>query len=213
MTSFLKHPYAFGCIAAALIILCLLVWWMKPARPNILGLSIYSHPSVPTVKQLKLGERSVVSRSTRGRNETGGATYSSRRGDALDFELAWYDILNKQAYALSFSIPAAELSTFGDANDHASIRIEVGPGADVIVTTPNPEELRQIGLTKTIDLAAPHKPALTLRELCAQNLTPDNAVTIDLAAAVEDWSLNAAMKKRDQYLQKQNEPKPRCLKN
>jgi hypothetical protein len=195
--------------AVALLAGAAVMFGMSENRLRVLSTDIRSHIAVPSVKRLSLNGREVVSASTRGRSETGAPDYPGRDG-TLTFDLAWYDILEKRAYALTFSVPSSDVSTFGEDGDHGSIAILTGPGADVTVTTPNPDALRLVGL-KQLDRITPEMEAdITLQQLCATPLDPDDAVAAQLADTVEDWSLEQAMQNRERWLAENPAPTARC---
>ena len=197
-----------------------MIWGMWPSRPTALGTDISSHISTPAALYLSLNGRVIVNGSIRGRAEGGGATYGSRWGDALNWDLAWYDILAERSYRLKFTISASELSTFGEDGSHATIRIFAGPGADVLATTTDPEVARLIGLRQTDNLPTIEEvPDIALRELCAEPLAADDPFTLRMKKFIasfkqvsnsEDFHLQNNLKARERYLQNNKTPIPRC---
>lgn len=196
-----------------------MIWGLWPSRPTALSTSIHSHVSTPAALYLSLNGREIVNGSIGGRNEGGGATYGSRWGDALNWDMVWYDILEERSYKLEFTISAAELSTFGEEGKHAMIDIIAGPGADITVTTTDSEVARLIGLRQTNDISALQKPRIVLRELCAEPLAADDPFTLrmkDFIASFkqvsnsEGFHLQSKLEGRERYFQNNKIPVPRC---
>jgi len=179
-------------------------------RPKVLDLSVHSHVAAPAVKRLIQNGRVVLELSTKGRNEGGPITYGDRSDDLLKFEFSWYDMVAQQAYSAQFELPAKTLSTFGDDKDHASVDITSGPGADVTVTTPNPEALRLIGLRQTDKITPEMDASVVLLELCAKPMPASEPLAKELAAGVEDWSRDRALDQRKRYLASNPAPQSRC---
>ncbi|TDT74157.1 hypothetical protein BDE40_2945 [Litoreibacter halocynthiae] len=187
-----------------------MIFGFGQSRPKSLSLSVHSHVAAPAVKRLVQNGRMVVELSTKGRNEGGPTTYGDRSDDLLQFELSWYDIVAKQTYSAQFELPAKKLSTFGDDKDHASIDIVSGPGADVKVTTPNPEALRLVGLRQTDKITPEMDAPVVLLELCAKPVAASQPLAQELAAGVEDWSRDRALEQRKRYLASNPAPRSRC---
>ncbi|OCX60460.1 hypothetical protein BFP70_17780 [Thioclava sp. SK-1] len=182
-------------------------------RPSGLGSSIGNNYMTPSVIRATLNGMYLLDRTTGGQSATGGFPYADAFSDKMNFELTWYDILAKKAYGISFTIRAKELSTFGDVRDHARVSVELGPGADVTVQTPDPEEMRLIGLKLSKELAAlPQQPPVVLRELCATEVPLDDPVVKILAGTVEDWSFNRAMENRKALIEQRGIVTSRCTK-
>jgi len=205
-------------VAMGLVAGGLMIWGLWPSRPTGLSTDINSHISTPASLYLSLNGRTIVDGTIGGRGETGGATYGSRWGDALNWDLAWYDILADRSYRLKFTISASELATFGGDGSHATIDIVVGPGADIIATTTDHEVARLIGLRQTEDVSALQKPRIILREICAEPLPDDDPFTQGKRKYVESFAhvsnsdgyhLERRLTAREKYLQN-NKITPRC---
>lgn len=188
---------------------------MADERPTTLSLTYGSHVAVPAVNRMILNGREIVSRSLKGRNESGPIEYLDGQGDALNFEVAWYDILNRQAYAAKFTVPASELTTLESLPYMATIDIINGPGADITVTTMNKEIAKLIG--KDADRRLPsldEAPDIVLREICAEALPPADSVAMELANAAvdpnEQEQLGYNLRSRDSYLSQHQMPVSRC---
>ena len=180
-------------------------------RPSGLGSTIVNSYMSPSVIRATLNGMRLVDRDTGGQSAGGGFPYADAFSDKMNFELTWYDILAKKAYRISFTMRAKELSTFGDVRDNAMVDVEMGPGADVTVTTPDPEEMRLIGLKLSEELAAlPQQPPVVLRELCATEVPLDDPVVKILAGTVEDWSFNRAMDHRQALIEQRGIVTSRC---
>lgn len=199
------------CLTATLVIVALIGAAMAffPNRPTTLSRSINSQLQSPSVMRLSVNGVRVVSYSIRGQNDTGGTPYKDRWNDELDFELYWYDILAERAYAASFTLEASTLPTFGGEGEHASIHVLIGPGADVTVTTSNPEAMRLIGLNRTEELTADMLPVV-LRELCARPVPPTDPIAADLASTIDEIAFETAMGKRERHLARERPVAPRC---
>ena len=214
MTDATGKPRMFKLLAAVGLVGGLMIWGLWPSRPTGLSTDIHSHISTPASLYLSLNGRTVVDGSIRGRGETGGATYGSRWGDALNWDLAWYDILADRSYRLKFTISASELATFGEDGSHATIDIVVGPGADIIATTTDHEVARLIGLRQTEDVSALQKPRIILRELCAEPLPDDDPLAQKLkeTSQANGWAdqLKESMENRARFLSNNEAPQPRC---
>lgn len=181
-----------------------------PKRPSVLGLDISSEPSQPKVMRLIQDGRAVVKQSMRGRVEVGGIDYASVFSSNISYALYWYDLDNAQGYEIAFKVDAKTLSTFGDAGDHASMRILAGPGADVTITTKQPELLRLIGLGREAEATPDMDAPVILSELCATPVGRDHQVIAELSSNIDEISLKAANRRRDVWRESGNPIEPRC---
>jgi len=202
-------------VAMGLVAGGLMIWGLWPSRPTALGTDIRSHISTPASLYLSLNGRKIVDGSIRGRAEGGGATYGSRWGDALNWDLAWYDILADRSYRLKFTISASELATLDVDGRDATINILVGPGADIVVTTAHPEVARLIALRMGKELAElKDADSVILRELCAEPMAADDPLTQKLkeTSQANGWAdqLKESMENRARFLSNNEAPQPRC---
>ncbi len=200
---------------AAIAVAAVMIWGLWPSRPTGLGTDITSHISTPASLYLSLNGREIVNGSIRGRAEGGGATYASRWGDALNWDLAWYDILADRSYRLKFAVAASELATLDTEKSNATISIVVGPGADIVVTTAHPEVARLIALRKGKELAELQgADPVILRELCAEPLPDDDPLAQKLKenSRANGWAdqLEESMENRARFLGNNLPPSPRC---
>ena len=192
-----------------------MIWGLWPSRPTGLSTDIHSHISTPASLYLSLNGRTVVDGSIRGRGETGGATYGNRWGDALNWDLAWYDILADRSYRLKFTISASELATLDTKESHATINIVVGPGADIVATTAHPEVARLIALRMGKELAELQgADPVVLREICAEPLPHDDPLAQKLkeTSQANGWAdqLKESMENRARFLSNNEAPQARC---
>lgn len=191
---------------------------MANEKPGTLSLRYGSHVTVPAVNRMVLNNRTIVSRSLKGRHENSPVEYLEGQGDALNFTVAWYDILNKQAYTAQFSVSASELSRAGALPHIATVEVMNGPGGDVVVTTLNAEVAKLLGKGTGQALPSPEQaPDIILRKICAQPLPPENALAVELAAAATDpdeqEQLGYDLRSRDSYLSEHPMPQSRCAEN
>ena len=156
-------------------------WLLWLDRPRTLSLGFHSDSSTPSIKQLQVNGHTGLRASVTGRSETGGAGYAHRFTDRIDFSVLWYDLIEERAWQANFSVYGRQLSTFGEKRDHAMLRITVGPGADVTVTTSNRESMRLGGIGRGDDLLGPdqrvlpqYRDPVILRELCATPFPVDD---------------------------------------
>jgi hypothetical protein len=211
-----QWQFGLACTAAALLAGYLL--WLD--RPGTLSLGYASHASTPSVKQMQVNGQMMVRDSVTGRNETGGGGFAHGFTDRMDFRVLWYDFHQQRAWTAEFSVHGRELSTFGNAGDHASLRVQVGPGADVTVTTPNREQLRLIGLGRADELDGPDGRQLpeylvpvVLRELCARPVPvddPEIRFMIERAMLEKPTHIESAFADRAWSLETKGIPDQRC---
>ncbi|WP_417278507.1 hypothetical protein [Celeribacter sp.] len=192
-------------------------WLIQAKRPNALGLSFSDNVVSPSITRLVENGRTIVQRSAKGRNEGGAANYPNAWSDKIYYEVTWYDILADQAYTLDFSVSASELATLDPEKNHATITIEVGPGADVLVTTAHPTVAKLIAERRGVELGElSHEEVLpvVLRELCAHSLPASDPVARELKAAHDpnDEHFKDAMRGRDYVLQHEGPVLSRCSK-
>lgn len=200
------------------ILACLALLGMSAVdgRPKTLSIDYSSHIAVPAVNKMELNNRMIVSRSLKGRSESGGIEYLDKQGDALVFNVFWYDIVNEKAYTANFTVAASELSIVESLPGYATIDIVNGPGADVTVTTMNKYIASIIGKRNSGNIITPpdQYPPITLREICAEELPPEDIVAMELAAAARDPNdeemLSSMMGNRERYLIDNPVPASRC---
>ncbi|MBK4214981.1 hypothetical protein JJJ17_03465 [Paracoccus caeni] len=209
-------PTSLGFALTATIMTVLLVGGLSSVKdePRTLSLNFGAHPAVPTVMQMSLNGRVVVEHSQKGQNESGPIEYVDGQGDALDFKIEWYDILDNQGYIAAIRLRASDLSIIGDTG-HAAVKIILGPGADVTVTTTNAKAAALIRERRGAELASvANEPDILLAELCADRLAADDPILADLkqdAERLKDTQQRAYNKmSRQSYLDEHGVLAPRC---
>ena len=180
-------------------------------RPSQVSIAVEPHGSVLAVMRAVVNGLPLFVSSLQGRTESRSADYPSSDDATLAAELMWYDIAADRYYQLAFDIDARDLSTFGDRTDHAEVRIVIGPGADVTVTTPHPEALRLVGLNRMDEITPEMDVDVVIAELCAAlsagDPSADKRLNLTLAEAAE---LESARFARDNWLGGEDAPTPRC---
>ena len=205
------------------VILMLLVigvgtsWRIQAKRPNVLSLTFSENAVSPALTRLVENGHTIVKRSYTGSNYSGGANYPNAWSNKLYYEVTWYDILADQAYTLDFSVSASELATLDRDKNHATITIEVGPDADVLVTTAHPTVAKLIAEGRGVELGElsyEDVPPVVLRELCAHSLPASDPVARELKAAHDPdrRHFKDAMRGREYVLQHEGPILSRCSK-
>ena len=169
-------------------------------RPAVLGLQVFSHVSAPAVKQMSQNGQVLLRHSLKGRSQSGGVNYKGAFSSTLSHEYHWYDLIEKKGYVIRFDVDAKDLSTFGEEGDHASLKIVSGPGADVTVTTPHPEQLRLLGLNRDAEITPEMDIPVVLTELCAQELDVSDPIIASLSKNIGEGALARVMEQRKAYL-------------
>jgi len=215
------RQWQIGLPGAAAALLAGYLLWLD--RPGTLSLGYASHASTPSVKQMQVNGQMMVRDSVTGRNETGGGGFAHGFTDRIDFRVLWYDFHENRAWTAEFSVHGRELSTFGNSGDHASLRVKVGPGADVTVTTPNREQLRLIGLGRANELddadgrpLPQYRDPVILRELCARPVPvddPEIRFMIERATLERAFQIESAIAARERHIARIGLPAPRCQDN
>lgn len=131
--------------------------------PQRIGQDISSAPQAPSIKTVSLNGRTVQE----GRLSSINVTGPVEGGGTLRYDVAWREVLGGAAYAASFEVPADRLSRFESGGPLARIEIELGPGADVTVRTPNPELLRQAARGTPGAALGDEREPIVLQRLCA----------------------------------------------
>ena len=180
-------------------------------RPSRVSIAVEPHGSVLAVMSATVNSLPLFEWSLRGRTESRGPDYPGPDDATLAAELMWYDIAADRYYQLAFDIDARDLSTFGDRTDHAEVRIVIGPGADVTVTTPHPEALRLVGLNRMDEITPEMDVDVVIAELCATLSAEDPSADKDLRMAMGDEiAVGEAVFNRDNWLSGNAAPAPRC---
>ena len=195
-------------------------WLLWLDRPRTLSLGFHSDSSTPSIKQMQVNGYTGLRASVTGRSETGGAGYAHHFTDRIDFRVLWYDLIEERAWQADFSVYGRELSTFGEKRDHATLRIVVGPGADVHVETSNKEAMRLIGLRRQNELIGPDQKTLpqfqievVLRELCATPFPVDDEeiqFMIHRATTEQPTHIKDAFMGRKITIERTGLPEKRC---
>lgn len=185
---------------------------MAAERPDRVSIDIEPQGSVLAVMRAIVNDLPVVMSSLHGRNEVRSPGYASPFEAKLSVQVMWYDVDTARYYQHDFDLDARELSTFGEAGQHAYVSITLGPGADITVTTPHPEGLRLVGLNRMDDITPEMDVPVTLAELCAAASDTDPSEDHTLRAAMQDSDAVArASLKRDNWLREAQAPAPRCM--
>ena len=180
-------------------------------RPSQVSIAVEPHGSVLAVMRAVVNGLPLFVSSLQGRTESRSADYPSSDDATLAAELMWYDTAADRYYQLAFDIDARDLSTFGDRTDHAEVRIVIGPGADVTVTTPHPEALRLVGLNRMDEITPEMDVDVVIAELCATLSAEDPSADKDLRMAMGDEiAVGEAVFNRDNWLSGNAAPAPRC---
>lgn len=215
----LKMPYSRTALIAVMLAIMTLAGGMSNAQswPRVLSLSFGSHRAVSAVMQMTMNNRVVVDHSQKGRNEGGPIEYMPGQGDALDFDVAWYDIFEDRGYEASFRLNATDLSLIG-ASGHASVQIVVGPGADVTATTTNAEVAKLIRERRGAELpSVSGEPDIILAELCANPIAEDSPLLQEFRVDVERYKDSQQRAANDQgrarYIAQNGPVVPRCSQN
>ena len=180
-------------------------------RPSRVSIAVEPHGSVLAVMSATVNSLPLFEWSLRGRTETRGPDYPGPDAATLAVELMWYDIPADRYYQHAFQLDARDLSTFGDRTDHAEVRIVIGPGADITVTTPHPEALRLVGLNRMDEITPEMDVDVVIAELCATLSAEDPSADKDLRMAMGDEiAVGEAVFNRDNWLSGNAAPAPRC---
>ena len=179
-------------------------------RPGVLGFEYMSHPLAPAVKHVAVngqvyGRNDISSRST-----TGEVPYRGPFSRTLTVEATWFEVLDRTAWRIVFDIDAGALSTFGDAADHARLKVLLGPGADVRATTPNPDRLRLIGLGRQHEITPEQDVPVILADLCATAVALDDPVVARLVEVASRDSLGPALENRENSIRHGRKGGSRC---
>ncbi|GEM_PF-5571861 len=209
----MKYGIGLALLALILIIGAGVTFGFSKNRPTALSIAIRSSTAYPAAMRGILNGVAILESSIRGRSQTGGLYYQSTFGANLSVQMMWYDIINEKFYGKSFELDARRLSTFGEDAIHASLKIVVGPGADITVTTPHPEGWRLVGLNRMDDITPEMDIPVVLFKLCADLLGEDPSEGGVLTRAMsDDISMASAMEKRERWLKSNSLPTPRCAK-
>ncbi|WP_448479537.1 hypothetical protein [Pseudoxanthomonas mexicana] len=180
-------------------------------RPSRVSIAVEPHGSVLAVMSATVNSLPLFEWSLRGRTETRGPDYPGPDAATLAVELMWYDIPADRYYQHAFQLDARDLSTFGDRTDHAEVRIVIGPGADITVTTPHPEALRLVGLNRMDEITPEMDVDVVIAELCATLSAEDPSADKDLRMAMGDEiAVGEAVFNRENWLSGNAAPAPRC---
>ncbi len=185
---------------------------MAPERPSRVSIDLEPQGSVLAVVRAVVNDLPIVMSSLRGRHEVRSPGYASPFKANLYVQVMWYEFDAALYYHLDFDLDARDLSTFGEAGQHASVSITLGPGADIAVTTPHPEGLRLVGLNRMDDITPEMDIPVKLAELCATPSDTDPSEDQSLRAAMQDSDAVArASLNRDNWLREAQAPAPRCM--
>lgn len=150
-------------------------------RPDTLGLELRGHDSVPSLRRLEWNGTFPARYRTTDLTDLGGIFYKSDWDNTLEFKLHWVELQTNRAYQIAFDVDALDLSNFGEAKEHATLRIDIGAGGDVQVSTGNPEALRLTGLRQFDEISDDMiLDRVVLLELCAAEIPNSNPVVADM---------------------------------
>ena len=169
----------------------------KKSPPSALGLDVWSPTLAPTVKHARVNGDSWVDFSLPDSGVGGDVIYQS--DDRLKLELAWYDIQTGKTWQSKVVLKATDLPTFGDRGKHASLSAELGPGADVTITSASQEVLTAIGNRDGNSLARipNERERITIMETCGTQAPANDPIIAILKHGFDKRELKDAMESRD----------------
>ena len=176
--------------------------------PPTLGLDVSSHSLAPGVKHAKVNGQVWVDVSLPGSAVTGDVAYGS--GDLLQLELTWLDLLDGKVWRSSVDLPAAELPTFGGKGEHASIRVQLGPGADVAVISGSPAEMALIDAGDADALATTPREEIVLATACGSPVPAGDPIIPVLKSGFDEAEREQAMAARERAQSRGETTKSRC---
>jgi hypothetical protein len=180
-------------------------------RPTTLSAEIRVHPADPSALHARINDLEFVDSSYDGRQVTGGLPYRSAGSTAMEMELWWFNLDRQQHYALTVTLDATALSTFSEDGEHASLAVEVGPGADVTVTTPNQEGLHLTGENRTGAITPGMDAPVVLGRFCGVPQQGDTSPAGKLMRVTNDQtSLAIARAAQKSYLDYHGPAMARC---
>ena len=180
----------------------------RQGPPAAVGLDVVSHPLAPGVKRAKVNGQVWIDFSLPGSAVTGDVVYGA--DDLLRLELSWLDLLNGTVWHSNIDLRAAELPTFGGKGEHASIYVQLGPGADVTITSSSHAEMALIGSRNADALAAAPREEIIIAQACAKPLPADDPVASILRNGFSDLERERAKAARERALSRGVTMTPRC---
>jgi len=195
-----------------LIIIVFVVVGCATRRTTALGIEIQPHPAVPVVMTVTANDTySVAYARGQGTNQSGEVPYQRGKGDRIEFEFWWIERHSGDAWHIRVPVRMGDLSTFRSDRRHASLKIDLGPGADVTIKTPHPELLRHIA-NNTQHLITPEMDEpVVLQELCAQPMRPDDPALGPLRERVAQGEFYNADRNYQSWVARNPMPVSRCL--
>lgn len=163
--------------------------------PSIIGLDVSSHLLAPGVKQAKVNGQVWVDFSLPGSAVSGDVSYGSE--GLLQLELTWLDLLEGKAWRSRVDLRASELPTFGGKGEHASLYVQLGPGADVTITSSSHAEMALIGSRDAGDLASVPREEITIAKTCARPVPANDPVISVLKRGFDEAQREQAMAARE----------------
>ncbi|MEP4980725.1 hypothetical protein [Ascidiaceihabitans sp.] len=180
-------------------------WVADSLRMKEMRLNVRSHPSTPAIMTLIHNDVIALETSVKGRGDSRSMLFDGPFSTRLRFDLTWLDIEAKRGYRAKFEVDAKTISSFGGKGKRGSLSIIAGPGADVLVETPNAEALRIIGLGLDVDLSKYHTEDVVLARICATEISLDDPLVGGVEAIVSEQDLQTAKRNSISYL-RQNPP-------
>lgn len=172
-------------VAGAIIGLAGISLLKGPSHANSMSLDYNLARYVAGALRIEANGR-VIDRISGGRNSSGGTYYKNRFSDLMEFRVLWYDAVETQAWAVDIAVRGRELSAFDPERTQITLAISVGPGADVLVTTSNPNLLRLIHEGRGDDATPEMLEDVVLRQVCATSLPLDDPRIAPIVAAAHD---------------------------
>lgn len=201
----------FAAVAVVALIGAALMFGFMNKRPSSLSISIHPHPASLAVLRAVVNGADVVDSSLRGRTQAGPLSYQSASGAALSIQLMWYDLDADRYYFKDLSLDSRTFSTYDKQGDRAAVTIEVGPGGDILITTPHPQSLLLVGANRMDEITPEMEEDVVLATLCADPLAKDPSQGgILMRALDDDIALTRAREQRDNWLRDTAAPQPRC---
>ncbi|MFD1796747.1 hypothetical protein FQV27_12560 [Paracoccus aurantiacus] len=142
-------------------------------------------PYVPGAMRVEANGQ-VIDYISSGRNSGGGSYYKSRFSDEMEFRILWYDAAEETAWMSDIMVRGRELSAYDTEREVLGLDIVVGPGADLLVTTPNADALRLMRDDRTDEITTDMRAPVVLRQLCGTSLPLDDPRIDPLVSAAHD---------------------------
>jgi hypothetical protein len=172
-------------IAGVTFIAALLFLWFGSTHARSMSFDYNLAPYVPGAIRVEANGQ-IIDRVSSGRNSGGGSYYKSRFSDEMEFQILWYDAAEETAWMSDITVRGRELSAYDPEREVLGLDIVVGPGADLLVTTPNREALRLIHEGRLDETTPEMRAPVVLRQLCGTSLPLNDSRIEPLVSAAHD---------------------------